>query len=122
MRGQTAKCAWITGNGTAQTMLGPALAPFRDQVVLSCKTAERDAAGARRELEESLQLLQTDYFDIYQCHGVTDDEQVDTILGPGGALEAFKEARAEGKVKYLGFSAHDEDAALRMVASDEFDT
>ena len=110
------------GNGTAQTMLGPALAPFRDRCILSCKTAERDAAGARRELEESLQLLQTDYFDIYQCHGVTDDEQVDTILGPGGALEAFKEARAEGKVKYLGFSAHDEDAALRMVASDEFDT
>ena len=62
-------------------------------------------------------------FDDRKGHAfVTDDEQVDTILGPGGALEAFKEARAEGKVKYLGFSAHDEDAALRMVASDEFDT
>ena len=42
--------------------------------------------------------MRTDHFDLYQHHAVTTLEEVDTILGPGGAMETFVEARAEGKI------------------------
>ncbi|MGB9605523.1 MAG: aldo/keto reductase, partial [Bryobacteraceae bacterium] len=51
------------GDGEAETKLGPALEPYRKQVFLACKTQHRDAAGARRELGQSLRRLRTDHFD-----------------------------------------------------------
>jgi aryl-alcohol dehydrogenase-like predicted oxidoreductase len=102
-------------DGEAEIKLGNALRPYRKKVFLACKTTERDAAGARRELEQSLQRLHTDHFDLYQFHAVTKMEDVEKILGPGGAAETFLKARQEGKVRYLGCSAHSEEAALAML-------
>ena len=108
--------------GNAQEKLGPALERYRNDVFLACKTRERDAAGAERELHDSLRKLRTDHFDLYQMHGITTDEDVDTVLGPGGALETFVKAREQGLVKYLGFSAHSVDAAVRLLDAFEFDS
>jgi aryl-alcohol dehydrogenase-like predicted oxidoreductase len=108
--------------GNAEEMLGPALEPYRKDVFLACKTGERKKEGARRELEQSLKYLHTDHFDLYQLHAVTTLEDVDTIFGKGGALETFVEARDEGKVKYLGFSAHSVEAALALMNGFDFDT
>ena len=63
--------------GNAQEMLGPALEPYRSGVFLACKTTKRDAAGAREELENSLRLLRTGHFDLYQMHSMK------TRGGPG---------------------------------------
>ncbi|MGE5569308.1 MAG: aldo/keto reductase [Rhodospirillales bacterium] len=103
------------GDGEAEIKLGEALRPFRKQVFLACKTGKRDAEGARAELERSLQRLHTDHFDLYQFHAVTTKEDVEQIFGPGGAAETFLKARAEGKARYLGCSAHSEEAALAML-------
>ncbi len=108
--------------GNAEEMLGPALKPYRKDVFLACKTGERKKEGARRELEQSLKNLETDHFDLYQFHAVTSLEDVETILGPGGALETFLEAREEGKIRYIGFSAHSVEAALALMDGFEFDT
>ena len=108
--------------GDAEIKLGPALKPYRNDVFLACKTKERKKEGARKELEQSLQNLQTDYFDLYQLHAVTKMEDVDTIFSKGGAIEAFEEARNEGKVRYLGFSAHSVEAALALMDRFDFDT
>jgi predicted aldo/keto reductase-like oxidoreductase len=108
--------------GNAEEMLGPALAPYRKDVFLACKTGERKKDGSRRELEQSLKYLHTDHFDLYQLHAVTTLEDVDTIFGKGGAMETFIEARDEGKVKYLGFSAHSVEAALALMEGFDFDT
>ncbi|HVX66083.1 MAG TPA: aldo/keto reductase [Bryobacteraceae bacterium] len=102
-------------DGEAEIKLGNALRPYRKKVFLACKTTERDAAGARQELERSLERLHTDHFDLYQFHAVTTMEDVEKILGPGGAAETFLKAKQEGKVKYLGCSAHSEEAALAMI-------
>lgn len=102
-------------DGEAETKLGNALRPYRKNVFLACKTTERDAQGARRELEQSLERLHTDHFDLYQFHAVTKMDEVERILGPGGAAETFLKARDEGKVRYLGCSAHSEEAALAMM-------
>jgi len=103
----------------AQERLGPALEPYRDRVFLACKTAERHAAEAQAELEQSLKLLRTDHLDLYQLHGLTTVEDVETVFAPGGAFEVFLRARDKGQVRYLGFSAHTEEAAL--LALDQFD-
>jgi aryl-alcohol dehydrogenase-like predicted oxidoreductase len=108
--------------GNAEEMLGPALEPYRQDVFLACKTGERKKEGARRELEQSLKHLRTDHFDLYQLHAVTSLEDVDIIFGKGGALETFVEAREEGKVKYLGFSAHSVEAAMALMDGFDFDT
>ena len=101
--------------GEAEIKQGIALKPYRDKVFLACKTGKRDAAGARAELETSLKRAHTDHFDLYQFHAVTTDEDVKAIIGPGGAGEVFLQAKKEGKVKYLGFSAHSVEAAFALM-------
>ena len=108
------------GYGNAQQILGPALEPHRHSVFLACKTGRRTAAEAQDELDESLRLLRTDYLDLYQLHAVTKMADVDTILGPGGAIETFEKARDAGKVRHLGFSAHSEEAALALIERYDF--
>jgi predicted aldo/keto reductase-like oxidoreductase len=73
-------------------------------------------------LENSLKVLKTDHLDLYQLHAMTKMEDVDTVLGPGGALETFTKAKAEGKIRFLGFSAHNEDVALRLLDEFSFDS
>jgi aryl-alcohol dehydrogenase-like predicted oxidoreductase len=105
--------------GNAQDRMGPALKPYRDRVFLACKEIPRDKAGAQKELDESLRQLQTDHLDLYQLHALASVEDVHKALGPGGAIEAFVDAKKAGKVRFLGFSAHSVEAAL--VAMDQFD-
>jgi predicted aldo/keto reductase-like oxidoreductase len=109
-------------DGEAEVKLGNALKPYRKNVFLACKTTERGAAGARRELEQSLKRLQTDYFDLYQFHAVSKMEDVEQITAPGGAAELFFRARQEGKVRHLGFSAHSTEAALTLMDRLELDS
>ncbi len=110
------------GAGEAEEKLGGALQGYRDQVFLACKTARRDKAGAEEELHTSLKRLRTDHFDLYQLHALTTTDDVQKALGPGGALEAFVEARQKGLVKHLGFSAHSVEAALQAMNGFPFDT
>ncbi len=110
------------GDGEAENKLGVALEPYRNRVFLACKTLQRTAEGARRELNRSLKRLRTDHFDLYQFHAVAEAREVDEIFSAGGALEAFVEARREGKFRFIGFSAHSVDAALAMLERYPFDS
>jgi len=110
------------GEGEAEQKLGIALQPYREKSFLACKTMRRDAAGARMELEKSLKVLKTDHFDLYQLHAMSTMDDVDTVLGAGGALETFVKAREDGKVRFLGFSVHDEEVALRLLEAFPFDS
>jgi predicted aldo/keto reductase-like oxidoreductase len=108
--------------GNAEIKLGPALKPYRKKVFLACKTQGRTKDDANKELEASLQHLETDHFDLYQHHAVTSLEDVETIFGPNGAMEAFVEAKKAGKIRFLGFSAHSVEAAMKLMDGYEFDT
>ena len=94
----------------------------RSKIFLSCKTQMRDKDGARKELERSLKRLKTDYFDLYQLHAITRPEEVEQALGPDGAMETFVKAKEEGKVRYLGLSAHTTKGALAALNGYKFDT
>ncbi len=111
------------GNGQCETKMGIGLEGIdRDSYFLSCKTNKRDKASARHELEQSLKLLKTDHFDLYQMHHLRWKDEVDQALGPDGVIQTMLEAQKEGKVKYLGFSAHTTKAALRVMQGFRFDT
>lgn len=108
--------------GDAQERLGPALVGKRDNVFLACKTLDRSKEGALSQLHDSLEKLKTDRFDLYQLHAMTTEEDFATVTGPGGALEAFQEARDQGLVRYLGFSAHSSEIAMRLLDTFPFDS
>ena len=108
--------------GNAEERLGPALEPYRDSVFLACKTGKRTKEEATAELHQSLRLLCTDHFDLYQLHGVKTLEEVDLIMGEGGAMEAFIKAREQGLTRYIGFSAHTEEAAIALLDRFDFDS
>src|SRR5664279_819538 len=108
--------------GNAQERLGPALAPHRDKSFLACKTDARDKDGARKDLENSLKLLKTDHLDLYQFHALTKMKDLDQVLGPDGAMETFEAARKEGKIRFIGFSAHSVETALSAIDRYNFDT
>ncbi|MDX2149157.1 MAG: aldo/keto reductase [Bryobacteraceae bacterium] len=109
-------------DGEAETKLGLALRPHRAHAFLACKTQKRDGAGAQQELDTSLRRLHTDHFDLYQFHAVSSLKDVEAILAPGGAAETFVKARQAGKVRYLGFSAHNEEAAVALMDGMKLDS
>lgn len=109
--------------GDAELKLGPALKPYRDKVLLACKTTRRDRKGAKEELDNSLKRLQTDRLDVYQLHGINDVEKdVKAALSKDGAIQTFLEARKQGIIRYIGFSAHTPEAALAAMREFDFDT
>lgn len=108
--------------GNAQQRLGPALKPYRQKCFLACKTLERDAIGAAKEMRESLKLLKTDYFDLYQLHALTDVDEVEQAFGSGGAMETILKAKEDGTIRHIGFSAHSEEAAHAAMDHFEFDS
>lgn len=108
--------------GNAEDCLGPALAPFRKDVFLACKTGKRDKAGAQAELEQSLKKLHTDHFDLYQLHAMRSWEDFEQATGPNGALETFRNAREKGLIRNIGFSAHSETVALALMDYFDFDS
>ena len=108
--------------GNAQERLGPALAPYRKNVFLACKTEGRMKDDSRKQLEESLRLLQTDHVDLYQVHALTKMADLDKVLGPGGAMETMEAAKKEGKIRYIGFSVHSAETAVAAMDRYHFDT
>src|SRR5688572_11619574 len=92
--------------GHAELLIGPWMPRERGRFFLGCKTHERTKEGAWKEMQESLKRLQTERFDLYQCHAITTMEELDAVTMKGGALEAFVEARREGLTKFLGITGH----------------
>ena len=108
--------------GDAESLMGPALTPFRKGVYLACKTGKRTKEDAKKELLHSLEALQTDHFDVYQIHALTTQEDLDTLFGPDGAMETYLWAKQEGLIRNIGFSTHNEDMAMKALNLYDFDT
>ncbi len=109
-------------DGEAEEKLGKALQPQRKNIFLACKTMERSAAGAEKELNLSLKRVGVDHFDLYQFHAVTTMDEVESIFAPQGAAETFLKAQKDGKIRFIGFSAHSEEAALALLDRFEFNS
>ncbi|MGH9633097.1 MAG: aldo/keto reductase [Bryobacteraceae bacterium] len=93
---------------------------LRQKVVLMSKAHLRDEKSAMRQLEETLERMNTDYLDLWQCHEVSTHAEVDKILGPGGSLEAFVKAKKQGKARHIGFTGH-HDFTVHQRLLDSYD-
>ncbi len=92
--------------GRAEEYMGRFLTPkYRDKIFLMSKAPDRTAAGVRKQLDESLKALKTDYLDLWQIHALQTPEDVDKRM-KDGVLEVFLEAKEQGKVRYIGFTGH----------------
>jgi aryl-alcohol dehydrogenase-like predicted oxidoreductase len=107
----------------SEQYLGKALKGHRDQVFIASKTKERTRDAALRNLEVSLKLLNTDHLDTWQLHDVGISEDVETIFGPGGAIEAFTQARDQKMVRFLGVTGRFRpEALIECIQRFPFDT
>lgn len=96
--------------GEAELRLGPWMPQIRDDIFLATKTGQRTAEGAWREINRSLERLQTDRLDLLQLHAIGDVEELDKALGKGGAIEAALRARDEGLTAAIGITGHGDEA------------
>jgi aryl-alcohol dehydrogenase-like predicted oxidoreductase len=107
----------------SEQYLGKGLKGHRDQVFIASKTKERTRDAALRSLEVSLKLLNTDHIDTWQLHDVGVSEDVETIFGKGGAIEAFTQARDQKMVRFLGVTGRFRpEALMECIRRFPFDT
>lgn len=110
--------------GTSERNVGQVMKTRRNEVFLASKTHDRTYDGSMRLLEKSLKNLQTDHLDLWQVHNVKAREKdvIDTFFQEGGVLKAMEKAKAEGIVKNIGFTGHEDPEVLNMMAERyEFD-
>ena len=111
--------AWEYYNGKTETILGRALrGGRREKVFLMTKVCTHGRSGklAMQMLEDSLRRYQTDHLDLWQIHGIVYDNDPELAYAKGGVLEAFDQAKKEGKVRFVGFTGHkDPEFHLKML-------
>jgi aryl-alcohol dehydrogenase-like predicted oxidoreductase len=110
---------WEYYNGKTEDWLGQALRGRRDQVFLMTKVCTHGRSGdlALRMLEQSLRRLRTDHLDLWQIHGIVYDNDPELAYAKDGVLEAFDQAKKQGKTRFVGFSGHkDPSFHSRMLA------
>lgn len=111
------------GYTESERKIGLVLPEHRDQVFLATKSTARDGDGMRREVEQSLDRLQTDRIESVQIHDVRSDADVDRALAPGGAVEALEQLRADGVLRFIGITGHRSPEVLaRAIDLYPFDT
>jgi len=117
-------CARSYWGGKSEEAYGIGLKGVRKNVFLTSKSTKRTRLEAEQELATSLKMLQTDHLDIWQMHDVRTPEEIKTILGPGGAMEAFQAAKKAGKCRFIGFTGHfyPETHAALLQAYDQWDS
>lgn len=92
--------------GDSELRIGPWMKRHRKDFFLATKTGSRTKAGARESLHRSLERLQVDSVDLLQMHNLVAEDDWNTAMGPGGALEALLDARDEGLVRFVGVTGH----------------
>src|SRR6056297_3492742 len=93
-------------NGRSEEYMGQFLTPkYRDDIFLMTKAPAKTGEGVRKQLEESLKALNTDYLDLWQIHAIRDKEDVDNRIN-NGVLDVFLEAKEKKLTRYIGFTGH----------------
>jgi len=91
------------------------------ECVIASKSGAGDAETAYQHLLTSLANLRRERIDLYQLHGVNDDDDLARRTAPGGALDGLRRARAEGKIAHIGISGHRRETLVKAVETcDDF--
>ena len=102
-------------NGGSEIRYGKYLVPkYRDDVFIMSKSTATDGATAKKHLEGSLKRMKCDYIDLWQVHSLRTPADVENRI-ENEVLEVFAKAKAEGKVKHIGFTGHQNPFALKKM-------
>ena len=109
------------GYTVSEEYLGYGLEGIREDFVIATKSMSRDKEGMAKDIDISLKNLRTDYIDLYQVHNPS-EAQLEQLQAPGGALEALLEAKAAGKVRHIGLTAHSLEVFKKALELDWVET
>ena len=113
---------WDTARsyGPSEGMIAPVLERNRNRVFLASKSDARDYDGFKRDLERSLQVLRTNYIDLYQLHDLRQDELASLSAIESGAVRAARDAKDQKIIRAFGITGH-ASAALLIECIKRFD-
>jgi len=97
----------------SESYYGKALRERRSEVFLTSKSHNRSKSGALDHLTQTLRNMRTDHLDLWQVHDVRTGEDIEEIFAPGGAIEAFVEAKEKGLVRFIGVTGHHDPTIIR---------
>jgi predicted aldo/keto reductase-like oxidoreductase len=98
---------WDYNNGVSEERMGKALQDgYRDKAFLMTKLDGRTGEAARKQLDDSFRRLKTDHIDLVQIHEVIRMEDPEQAFKPGNVVDVLKQARKEGKIRFIGFTGH----------------
>ncbi len=110
------------GNGESEMKIGKTVSHRRSEYILTTKTGERKLPECLASIDRSLENLNTDYLDLLLMHGVGTSGELESILGPEGALEGAMKARDAGKIRFIGISMHGQpDVLVKALKEYDFD-
>lgn len=113
--------AWCYNGGLSEHMMGKALQDgYREKVFLMTKNHGRDGETYTAQLEDSLRRLKTDYIDLVQFHEIVNEGDPEKIFTQG-AIEAAIKARADGKIRFIGFTGHRWPHLFKEMLAYDFD-
>lgn len=110
------------GYGLSETYIGQAIKDTRDHYILASKSPQRSYQGMKSDIDVSLKNLQTECIDLYQLHFVKDLDVYEQVMAEDGAYKALVEAKAEGKIKHIGITAHKKEVLEVAIETGLFDT
>jgi uncharacterized protein len=90
----------------SESKFGRVLSRHRDRVIIASKSFSRDAAAILSDIESSLKQLRTDHIDLYQCHNIASESDLEKVLAAGGAVAGLLKAKEQGKIRHIGLSGH----------------
>lgn len=103
----------------SEEKIGMALSDVRENIIISTKTMAKTPDEFRKQLHTSLELMKTDYVDIYQFHN---PDYVPKPDDGTGMYEAMLEAKSTGLIRFIGFTNHRIALAEEAVKSGLYDT
>ena len=107
----------------SESYYGKALKERRKGIFLTSKSHARGKKGALDHLVKTLRNMGTDHLDLWQAHDVRTEEDVEEIFGPGGAIEAFAQAKEKGMTRFIGVTGHHDPLIIRQcIDLFDFDT
>lgn len=112
------------GYGTSEMQLGKVLPKIpRERLIVQTKVSPNsDALKFKQDFDQSLAYLQLDHVDLFAIHGINNDQDLENTIKPGGCLAVAKQLKAEGKVRFIGFSTHGPtEVIIKAIETDEFD-
>lgn len=106
----------------SESKFGRILSRHRDQVIIASKSFSREAAAVLRDIDSSLEQLRTDYIDIYQCHNIASESDLEKVLAADGAVAGLVKAKEQGKIRHIGLSGHKPRMVKKALSLFPFET